>query len=173
MEWESALGSVIEVAISIAGFSGIVAAVGRRGAGHWSKADQLSLRILLTASGMTMLFAFLPFILVDVLDAPLMWRVLSGVLAVWLLGIFFYRRRQIAAAGLRPGIGVRSPYVLAATIAFFAILGANAIFFASSSLYLVGMLWITFIPFFTFVALLLSSWGDAENAPASSDQPDA
>ena len=29
--WESALGSVIEVAISLAGFSGIVAAVGRRG----------------------------------------------------------------------------------------------------------------------------------------------
>ena len=32
MAWESALGSVIEVAIALVGFSGIVAAVGRRGA---------------------------------------------------------------------------------------------------------------------------------------------
>ena len=30
MAWVSALGSVIEVAIALAGFSGIVAAVGRR-----------------------------------------------------------------------------------------------------------------------------------------------
>jgi hypothetical protein len=42
MPWESALGSVIEVAIGLAGFSGIVAAVGRRGAGQWSAFDQVA-----------------------------------------------------------------------------------------------------------------------------------
>ena len=49
MSWESALGSAIEVAIGLAGFSGIIAAVGRRGAGSWTAADEILLRILLFA----------------------------------------------------------------------------------------------------------------------------
>ena len=74
VQWESALGSAIEVAIAIAGFSGIVAAVGRRAAGSWTDSDQLNLRILLTASGATIFFAFLPFLLIGPLDPPVAWR---------------------------------------------------------------------------------------------------
>ena len=58
MYWNEALGAAIEVAIAIAGFSGIVAAVGRRGAGDWTSIDQLRLRVLLTASGSAGAFAF-------------------------------------------------------------------------------------------------------------------
>jgi len=158
MVWESALGSVIEVAISLAGFSGIVAAVGRRGAGHWSKGDQLLLRILLTSSGAVLLFAFLPFTMIDAIDPSTVWRILSGLLATWLLGIGVYRSRQGSAAGIRGRFGLRNPYYLIPTIAVVFMLSLNALWLGSSSLYIVGLLWITAIPFWTFVSLLLNSW---------------
>jgi len=81
MAWESALGSVIEAAIALVGFSGFVAAVGRRGAGHWSPVDQVRLQILLTAGGAALSFAFLPFTMVDAIDPSLVWRICSGLLA--------------------------------------------------------------------------------------------
>ena len=158
MVWESALGSIIEVAIALAGFSGIVAAVGRRGAGHWSKADQLLLRILLTSSGAAILFAFLPFTMIDAVDPFIVWRILSGLLATWLLGIGIYRSRQGSVAGIRGRFGLRNPYFAIPTIAIFSTLTLNALWFGSSSLYVVGLLWITAIPFSTFVSLLLNSW---------------
>ena len=158
MVWESALGSIIEVAISLAGFSGIVAAVGRRGAGHWSNGEQLLLRILLTSSGAALLFAFLPFTMIDAIDPFIVWRILSGLLATWLLGIGIYRSRQGSAAGIRGRFGLRNPYYAIPSIAVVSLLTLNAIWLGSSSLYVVGLLWITAIPFSTFVWLLLNSW---------------
>lgn len=97
MLWQSALESAIQVAIAIVGFSGIVAAVGRRGAGHWTPADQLLLRILLTSAGVGLVFAFLPFVLVDAIEPDLAWRVASGLVAVWTICITVYRRLQAAS----------------------------------------------------------------------------
>jgi hypothetical protein len=169
MVWESAIGSVIEVAISLAGFSGIVAAVGRRGAGHWSKGDQLLLKILLTSSGAVLFFAFLPFTMIDAIEPFTVWRVLSGLLATWLLGIGIYRSRQGSAAGFRGRFGLRNPYYLIPTIAIVFMLAVNAIWLGSSSLYLVGLLWITAIPFSTFVSPLLNSWKQpSESMPPAS-----
>ena len=105
MSWQSALGSVIEVAIAMAGFSGIVAAVGRRGAGHWTV--DLRLRILLTASGSCLCSSrFLPFVLVDLIDPSLMWRLASGLLAAHTIFITAFRFRQASVAGIRAAIGL-------------------------------------------------------------------
>jgi hypothetical protein len=165
MHWESALESAIEVAISLAGFSGIVAAVGRRGAGHWNDHDQLRLRILLTASGAAIVFSFLPFLLVDAIDPSAVWRLASGLLAAYTVGITTYRRQQashIAAASAQ----FRNPVVVVFQVTVVIALVANACCFASSSVYVFGVLFGLVVAFMTFVALLLESWRqDPEISP--------
>ena len=163
MAWESALGSVIEVAIALVGFSGIVAAVGRRGAGHWSRVDQVRLQILLTAGGAALSFAFLPFTMIDAIDPSLVWRICSGLLAIWMVGIMGYRIRQTSRLGMTQAVGYR-PSIVIPQIAVVAMLGANAFWFASSSLYVIAVFWQTAIAFMTFVALLLDSWLDPPDA---------
>jgi hypothetical protein len=169
MTWESALGSAIEVAIAIAGFSGILAAVGCRGAGHWTEADQLRLRILLTSTGIALVFAFLPFLLIDLIDPSLVWRVGSALQVVWTVGILIYRARQVsiaplAGAAIRPG-----PGRLILQIAVSSMLIANAVWFASSSVYVLGVLSGLVVAFMTFVDLLLESWNPVptESPPAA------
>lgn len=162
MTWDSALGSVIEVAIALAGFSGIVAAVGRRGAGQWSAADQLLLRILLLSSGALLVFAFLPFILIDLLEPSVVWRVLSGITALWYGIVPVVRQRQGSLNVL--GIVPLSPFAwlfTASWITTVSLLVLNAVWLCSPSLYLVGLLYGGCISFVTFAVLLLNSWREA------------
>jgi hypothetical protein len=166
MAWESALGSAIEVAIAIAGFSGIIAAVGRRGAGHWTDADQLRLRILLTASGAALVFAFMPFLLVDWLDPSLLWRLASGLLALHLTGITIHRRRQASTRGIANVVGMQ-PRRLILQGAAISLLLANALWLASASIYVLGVLWSLFIAFMTFVTLLLETPHQGSRSGAS------
>jgi hypothetical protein len=154
--WETALGSAIEVAIALAGFSGIVAAVGRRGAGHWEAPEQLLLRILLTASGAALVFAFLPFLLFESFGSSLTWRVGSGLQASYFIVITARRYRQSSSLGA-PVLTSRGIGVQAAVI---ALLVANAAWISSSSVYVFGVLWTLFTAFITFVRLLLDSWND-------------
>ena len=164
MHWESALESAIEVAISIAGFSGIVAAVGHRSAGQWNDHDQLRLRILLTASGVAIIFSFLPFLLVDAIDPSVVWRLTSGLLAVHTVAITLYRRRQ--ASHIETASEFRNPFVLVLQVGVVIALVANACWLGSSSIYVFGVLWGLVVAFMTFVALLLESWRrDPEASP--------
>lgn len=157
MYWSEALSSAIEVAIAIAGFSGIVAAVGRRGAGEWTPADQLRLRMLLTASGVSGAFAFFPFILLDTgLDPSLVWRVGSATQSVWLVAIRFYRRRQ----AIRMGATFEAPHTLFLVVylATIGVLVLNAAVLAQPWPYVVGVVYQLSVAFMTFVQLLLDSW---------------
>lgn len=163
MAWESALSSVIEVAIALVGFSGIVAAVGRRGAGHWSQVDQVRLQILLTAGGAALFFAFLPFTMIDAIDLSLVWRICSGMCAIWMIGILVYRIRQTSRLGMTEEVGYRLPFIIPHTVVVI-ILIANTLWFASPSLYVVAVFWQTTIAFLTFVALLLDSWLEPPDA---------
>ena len=63
MSTESFLSSIIEISIAIAGFAGIVAAIRHRDIASWAQAEQILLRMLLTASGMKISFALLPAVL--------------------------------------------------------------------------------------------------------------
>jgi hypothetical protein len=156
MYWSDALSSAIEVAVAIAGFSGIVAAVGRRGAGEWTPADQLRLRMLLTASGVAGAFAFLPFILLDTgLDPSLVWRAGSATQGVWLLGIPLYRRSQAS----RMNTTLAFPTVfLAVRLAAIGVLLLNTAYLAAAWPYVVGVIVQLSVAFMTFVQLLLDSW---------------
>jgi hypothetical protein len=165
MAWESALESVIDVAISLVGFSGIVAVVGRRGAGHWSPLDQLLLRLLLTGAGAALAFAFLPFLLIDVMDPSLVWRICSGVHATFMFGIMLYRFREASVLGVREAVGSRATaFMFVGSSTAFMVSVSNALWFASSSLYVVPIVWHVVMAFWTFVALLLDAWGEPPDA---------
>ena len=167
MDWQSPLGSAIEVAIGLAGFSGIVAAVGRRGAGHWTAIDQVRLRVLLTASGMALVWAFLPFLLVDAVDLAAFWRIGSAAIACWYIAMAIRRSRQ--SSGILARTSIRWPLSMVFHASVVAALFANALFFGSPSLYVLGVLWELVIAFTAFVDLLLASWqaGDAASPPAA------
>lgn len=175
MAWESALDSVIEVAISLVGFSGIVAAVGRRGAGHWSPVDQLRLRVLLTAAGAALAFAFLPFLLIDVIDPSLVWRSCSGVHATFVFGILLYRFREVSVLGGTQALGKRATaFMFVGSSTALMVSVSNALWFASSSLYMVAIFWHVVSAFLTFVALLLNAWAEPPDAtpPPRDNRPD-
>ena len=169
MVWDSALGSVIEVAVGIAGFSGIVAAVGRRREGRWDPMDQLLLRVLLLATGIAILFAFLPFTMIELMEPRLVWRILSGLLAAWVLGIAIIRTRQGAQLGAVRKVGLGNPFLLIGAGFVFSVLLANALWFGKSSLYVVGVLWQVAIAFIAFVYLLLSALDYPLDADSETD----
>jgi len=157
--WEQILGSSIEVAIAIAGFSGIIAVFGQRDAGEWRAADQLRLRILITASGVALLFSMTPFIALDAgVSAELFWRVGSGLQATWLVSIFVIRIRQAARSGAANVL--RIPLLLPINLLSVIALVTNAAFYGVSWLYVIGVMFQLSIAFITFSSLLLDLWED-------------
>jgi len=161
MHWESALASAIEVAIAIAGFSGIVAAVGHRSAGNWTPSDQLRLRVLLTASGVAGAFAFAPFILLDAqTEAGLVWRLGTGAQAAWFAAIPLYRRRQAAHTGAT--LDAPLPILLGLYLPTVGILLFNTAALGAPWPYVLGVVMQLFVAFRTFVRLLLGSWHTEE-----------
>jgi len=81
-----ALGLYIEVAIGIAGFSGIIAAIKHSEIGSWEIGDQISFEVVLTASITAMLFAFVPILLslAHVRETDV-WKYASSIAVAFLL----------------------------------------------------------------------------------------
>jgi hypothetical protein len=161
--WEQALGGSIEVAIAIAGFSGIVAVFGQRRERVWRAADQLRLRVLLTASAVSLFFSILPFVALDSgLSEALFWHFGSGAQAVWLISIALYRIRQASLLGVAQIIQTKASIPLMILVCLAQI--ANAAFYGVSWLYVVGVIFQLFVAFSSFTGLLLDLWEDDEEA---------
>ena len=82
MAYADALSTLAEVAIAIAGFSGIVSVFGRRSSGHWSPAERARLIGLLVMSFTAVFFSVVPFVLLSIpVSESTCWRSLSLLLA--------------------------------------------------------------------------------------------
>ena len=78
---------IAEIAIALAGFSGVVAAFGSRSKGAWHPGDRLRLGFLLEASLTAAGFALLALLVLSAVeDEALTWAVLSGSWAVFMAG---------------------------------------------------------------------------------------
>jgi len=78
MNADSFLSSAVEVAIGIAGFAGIVAAIRHRDPSSWADKDRLLLRILLVASAIAVVFAWLPAVLHEAgIRSHALWQISS------------------------------------------------------------------------------------------------
>lgn len=152
MNAESFLSSTTEVAIGIAGFAGIVAAIRHRDLNAWADEERLLLRMLLIASGMSILFSWLPAVLNEAdVRADTTWRLSSLGMLVWLLSTAVYRSRQIKQLD-QDQLGPRVAVVWNAAILLLQ--GAN-VYLALTWPYMLGIVGILANAFMFFLVLLL------------------
>jgi hypothetical protein len=161
--WEQALAGFIEVAIAIAGFSGLVAVFGQRSDDIWRATDQLRLRVLLTASASALLFSAAPFIVLDAgVPEATFWRMGSGAQSAWVISIAIYRLRRVKVSGVSSVMPMKIivPLILLVLLAQIA----NAARYGLSWVYVVGVAFQLAVAFGAFTGLLLDLWKDDEEA---------
>ena len=154
MDPDTVLTTVIEVAIGIAGFSGIVAALSQRSSAI-SIEGFLYLRVLLTASFLCIFFSFLPLLLASAeVEDRAIWVIPSSIWSATFTIVLIYRAIELRRTGTN---FARQPIVhlaaICALIAVFLCL-VNVVFFESAWPYLTSMVLILFAAAFSFIALL-------------------
>jgi len=86
MESQEILQTISEVAVALAGFSGVVAVLGHRGRGDWTSAELLQLRTLVEPSLIALFGSFFPAVFrLAAQSEVLVWRLSNGALG--LLGL--------------------------------------------------------------------------------------
>jgi hypothetical protein len=150
--------ALAEIAVAIAGFSGIVAVFGARSAGQWSPDDRLRLAFLLICSLTVVFFSLLPFAMTALhLSGTVLWRAASGLLVIWLVLANVLALRSIARA--RPGFRSETRSWLKALVrtgdaAAVALLTYNVIWMAEAGLFLLVLLWLLLQSVIMFAELL-------------------
>ena len=148
MHWETALSVTAEVAIGIAGFSAVFAAVARRSPNAWHSAEALLLSILLGASASAVFASLVPFLLLD--------ATASALFGAWLLGVVALRVRQ--GERLRAGtVGRRAGAFITAAMAAFVLINAASL--QTSWPYVLAVYWQLAVAFTAFLMLLREASG--------------
>jgi hypothetical protein len=102
---ESFLSAVVDVAIGIAGFAGIVAAIRQRRLSNWPPDQLILLQILFIASAASIVAGVLPAFLMETgMNPNHVWKICSGVLICWLIGAPVFRARQSKVLGVKQQI---------------------------------------------------------------------
>lgn len=105
MDAGSYLSAVIDIAIGVAGFAGIVAAIRQRRLSTWPAEQLILLQILFTASAAAIAFGLLPSFLVEVgIAEHLVWKTGSVAIFCWIVGAVWFRARQSRKHGVRQQI---------------------------------------------------------------------
>jgi len=148
LAYPDALSTLAEVAIAIAGFSGIVSVFGRRSLGQWSAAERTRLLGLLIISFTALLFCVVPFVLLSIpIPESTCWRSLSLLLGVTRLGhIALLLRVNIAERRIPLGerevsVVLSAAFVTGDLVAFVALL-ANAFAWGVVWPYLAAIIWL-------------------------------
>ena len=154
--------TIAQLGIALAGFTGVVAAFGRRADGHWSAAEQLQLVSLLQWSLIAAFCALSPGALVF-LDIPeeTRWQFATAVFAVvhaLSLAWFVLRHFTIGLASFRP-LDRRTAYcgVPASVIVLMAQLGVafGPLLPWAQFVYVVALMWVLFVAALSFAYMLL------------------
>ena len=99
------LSAVVDIAIGIAGFAGIVAAIRQRKLSKWPPEQLILLQILFTASAAAAIAGLLPSFLMETgLSEQSVWRFSSAALLCWAVGALTFRFRQSRKYGVRQQI---------------------------------------------------------------------
>ena len=87
MEGSDVLLAIAEVSIALAGFTSVVAVLGKRSYGDWSPEDTMKLWLMLEYSFATLFLALIPFVPHSLgLPGSPTWIVSSSVMALFLIG---------------------------------------------------------------------------------------
>ena len=162
MSTESFLSSVVEIAVGLGGFAGIIAAIRQRSVEDWPLDQRVLLQMLLVASAVAATLALLPAVLSDAgFSSPTMWRIASSLLLSWILGIGAYRVRQFRQIEVAP----QFPRLLGMLVGVVVILQCLNLALATSWPYLVGV-FVVLVNGFSYFLLLLFGRQEDPDAPA-------
>jgi len=170
-----ALLTIAEIAIATIGFAGIMSAL-RPSSSHPADAmHRLRLRLMVEASASVMIFAFLPFVLVGLVDNEKMWALGSGILALtspFLVGSIYVRQRRLFGSGLIRETLLFDTFVVAMAVLVEIVLIVNflgVIFESRFAAYLLGVLFPLSVAVAMFIRAIFAS--DAiDRDPPPSDQ---
>lgn len=95
MNFAEILIGITEVAVALAGFTGVVVVFGSRSEGNWHAGDRLRLGFLLEASLTAGAFSLLALILYTSIDEAMAWRICSAVWAGFMLISLYTSRLKI------------------------------------------------------------------------------
>jgi hypothetical protein len=153
MDAQTTLSTIAEVAIALAGFTGVVAVLGNRRKNDWTSEERLQLRVLVETS-MTALFAsFTPGVLYLILSSEeAIWR--SANLILGILHLTNMLAYMVRARNAQPTLGQRLllPVGIATVLAHF--LAAAGIMPWYIAIFVIGLLQQVFIAAYNFVLLL-------------------
>jgi len=158
MNASDALATIAEIAIAVAGFSGVAAVLGRRSQGEWSPEDVFRLRALLLSSFSIVFFCFVPIVLGLAALAPSrIWALSSGAWLAWLIFTAALRISQGRRISKATGDRLDRRYmVVLASIGVAALLlhGTNLLIFRVEWPYVAAAVCILIAPFSYFFRLL-------------------
>lgn len=153
MEHRETLLSFAEIAVALAGFTGLVGVLGKRESGDSREIGWIRLRTMLEVALRNAALALLPIPFLGMTSSEtVVWRIASGVYLVTVLALLLFRRRQARLATLGQALSGRFlsllPLSLLACVANILGMGgphAFALYFLSLLLGLItaGMLFVS------------------------------
>lgn len=159
MDSTDALTTIAEVAVGLAGFSGVVVVLGRQ-PGEFTRVEAGRLVVLLMSSLGALFFALLPFALFPLgLDTSTVWRIAAGLVAILALshlGVSYSELRRVRNEA--PEVYSRVVASVHFSILFAVLLLQLAIVIMGGelalSLYIFGLLGLLVVAAFQFVRIL-------------------
>jgi hypothetical protein len=157
MKVDLLLATFANLGVALAGFSGIVVALGGHARGEWSSRDRYLLTALLASSGGSALLSVLPLVLASAqLAEPTIWVVSSGSAIVLQASLFAFRLRNIAGyADMRTRERFLLIAVYAGGAAFMMVQLVNCVWLRTAWPHVATIGWHLAISFTVFVRLVL------------------
>lgn len=156
---EDILTTTAEIEVALAGFSGIVAVLGRRSEGAWSGADRARLAMLLETSFAAVLWSFAPLVLLSAELVPETVWLLTSVGYVGYMLLQFPRRTHQMTSADRAGPDMPIgpwylAFVISGAVAHTLLQLVNAAWLRAPWPHIVAVLWALTLGFVMFVRLL-------------------
>jgi hypothetical protein len=149
MEPDEALGIAAQIAVTLAGFAGVVVVFRRESIHEWSPADKLRLRLLLTNSILPLVLCMIGILLLTIRPAPAgVWRWCSGFAFVVSLLFAITMTKMFRRLDLRQ---IQSGRVTRLVFYLFGALGIAANLLQLYNAALLGAFW----PFFSGIVVQL------------------
>jgi len=155
--------TLAEIAVALAGFTGIVGVLGQRGAATSRAVSWLRLRTMLEVALRNAAFALLPLPFLEFPSAePMIWRIASGAYLVTVLIYILFRRSRDNASAAGPALS--GPFLillplslLACVVNVFGLAGPYAF-----SLYLLSLLFGLLTAGMLFLSVAATFFGEGE-----------
>ena len=159
MTGSDVLLTLAQLSLGLAGFTGVVLAFRQHGVEAWPEQERVRFSYMLELAAYSILFELLPFLLHHLgLAEPTVWRVCSGLLALWFVSRIVLTQRISLSVRSRLNRAWFLTYQWGS--ATFALLAAgNALALAGPpgfGLYLAGLGWMLFYSASLYVRLVLT-----------------